>query len=143
MTSLTYTEQVAMATETCCECSVRFAMPQSLQDRLRNSHKYFYCPNGHPQYYGGESDKDRAQRLAGQLDQERTRLQQERQRVADYANQLAISQRTRKAVSTRLRKVKERVSNGVCPCCNRTFQSLARHMSTKHPEFVTEGSAEV
>jgi DNA repair exonuclease SbcCD ATPase subunit len=37
-----------------------------------------------------------------------------------------------KGVTTR---IKNRASNGVCPCCNRTFQNLARHMHTKHPDF--------
>jgi hypothetical protein len=23
----------------------------------------------------------------------------------------------------------------VCPCCNRTFQALARHMNSKHPTY--------
>lgn len=41
----------------------------------------------------------------------------------------------------RLRKaleIKKRVGNGVCPCCNRTFENLSRHMSCKHPEYKTE-----
>jgi hypothetical protein len=24
-----------------------------------------------------------------------------------------------------------------CPCCNRTFQQLARHMKAKHPEHAS------
>lgn len=28
------------------------------------------------------------------------------------------------------------VAAGVCPCCNRTFQQLARHMASKHPNVV-------
>lgn len=39
-----------------------------------------------------------------------------------------------KGVATRL---KNRAAHGVCPCCNRTFQQLARHMSAKHPDFKT------
>lgn len=30
------------------------------------------------------------------------------------------------------------VGAGVCPCCNRTFKNLARHMAGQHPGF-TEG----
>lgn len=34
-----------------------------------------------------------------------------------------------------------RVKNGVCPCCNRSFQNLKRHMNTKHPNWSeNEGS---
>lgn len=24
-----------------------------------------------------------------------------------------------------------------CPCCNRTFQNLQRHMTSKHPDYVS------
>jgi hypothetical protein len=26
----------------------------------------------------------------------------------------------------------------VCPCCQRSFQNLSRHMKTKHPEYPGE-----
>jgi hypothetical protein len=32
-------------------------------------------------------------------------------------------------------KLKKRASAGVCPCCNRTFSNMARHMAHQHPEF--------
>ena len=28
------------------------------------------------------------------------------------------------------------VSGGACPCCNRSFENLARHMATKHKDYV-------
>jgi hypothetical protein len=31
-----------------------------------------------------------------------------------------------------------RIGNGVCPCCNRSFTNLRRHMTTKHPEYPKE-----
>jgi hypothetical protein len=27
------------------------------------------------------------------------------------------------------------VKHGVCPCCKRTFENLARHMKGQHPTF--------
>ena len=33
----------------------------------------------------------------------------------------------------------KRVHNGVCPCCNRSFQNLQKHMKTKHPEIAGKG----
>jgi chemotaxis response regulator CheB len=44
--------------------------------------------------------------------------------------------REHSATRAQLTKTKKRVANGVCPCCNRTFKQLARHMKAKHPEFV-------
>ena len=61
-------------------------------------------------------------------------------RLASERDQLAASLRGTKANAARTRKelhsVKARVAHGVCPCCNRTFKQLARHMKTKHPDYV-------
>jgi len=46
-----------------------------------------------------------------------------------FANNRA---RAQKAAKTRL---KNRINNGVCPCCKRTFNQLAMHMKTKHPDY--------
>ncbi len=35
-----------------------------------------------------------------------------------------------------LTSLKNRIANGVCPCCNRTFVNLGRHIGTKHPQFM-------
>ena len=43
--------------------------------------------------------------------------------------------RAQKAAKTRL---KNRIAAGVCPCCNRSFVNLARHMNTKHPDYAKE-----
>jgi hypothetical protein len=127
----TFTAVDVFEVEHCCTCGVAFAMTANFQQGRLSSKGNFYCPAGHVQHYTGMSDKDRAQRLAGQLDMERTRRQQA-EKEADYAT------RSRKAVSTRLRKVKQRVGNGVCPCCNRTFKQLAAHMSAQHPTYADE-----
>jgi len=115
----------------CCNCGMPFAMTKDFQRRRRDDKTTFYCPAGHPQHYTGESAADRAQRLAGQLDIERTRRQQAEHKL-DYAR------RSQKATSTRLKKVKQRVGHGVCPCCNRTFQQLAKHMAAQHPTYSQE-----
>lgn len=38
------------------------------------------------------------------------------------------------AEKARVERKLKRVGRGVCPCCNRTFPNLARHMATKHPK---------
>jgi hypothetical protein len=37
-------------------------------------------------------------------------------------------------------KIKNRVGHGVCPCCTRSFQNLARHMASEHPTFAAEAA---
>lgn len=131
----TFTAVDTFEIEHCYKCGMAFAMTTEFQRRRRNDHKMFYCPSGHPQHYTGMSDSDRAQKLAGQLDIERSRLESERRMRASVERQLDYQKRARKSVSTRLQKVKVRVGHGVCPCCNRTFRSLADHMATKHPTY--------
>ena len=115
----------------CSECGASFCLADDFIKRRRSDRKTFFCPNGHSQWYPGETDSTKAQRLAGELDMERTR-RRETEKQLDYAR------RTQKATSTRLKKVNQRVAHGVCPCCTRSFQNLARHMETKHPAFGKE-----
>jgi transcription elongation factor Elf1 len=133
MTTIYKTESFELVN--CAKCGVAFCVTNDFASRRRSERDSFYCPSGHSQWFPGESDKDRAQKLAGQLDQERTRLQQERRSRLQTEQALDYARRTRKAVSTRLRKVKTRVGHGICPCCNRTFEQLARHMAVKHPLY--------
>ena len=32
-------------------------------------------------------------------------------------------------------RIKNRVAKGVCPCCNRTFMNLQKHMAGQHPDY--------
>lgn len=120
----------------CCEvrCGVAFALNDDFVKHRKRDRKSWYCPNGHSQWFPGETAEDKAQRLAGQLDIERTRRAQA-EKAADYAL------RARKAVSTRLRKVKRRVGHGVCLCCNRTFKQLAAHMAAQHPTYAASAES--
>lgn len=112
----------------CPECGTRFGMSQAFFDARKEDKKTWYCPNGHARVFVGESRDDKIQRLTGALDRERTK-------VEAYRKDLDYAKRATKAQGTRLRKLKERVKHGVCPCCQRTFQNLARHMNRQHPGF--------
>ncbi|MGD0077066.1 MAG: hypothetical protein ABSB91_00410 [Sedimentisphaerales bacterium] len=57
-----------MAQETCIECGIVFAMPDVLHAEFRRSHKSFFCPNGHRQYYPGKSDLEIANERIAQLE---------------------------------------------------------------------------
>lgn len=119
----------AMHHEECCECGVAFAFPSTLYEKLakRKPGTAFYCPNGHAQHYLGESwetklrrEKQRREQMAAQVQDAENRADRERRSAAAY-----------KGAATRL---KNRARAGVCPCCNRTFKDLARHMKSQHPD---------
>lgn len=112
-------------TPMCCgECGVWFGMDEVIRQRRLEDGKTWYCPNGHPRaFMDSELSKERkrAGRLAAQLDQERAAREAE--------------ERSHSATKGKLTKTRNRLSGGVCPCCNRTFVKLGQHMKTKHPEF--------
>lgn len=121
----------------CIKCGVRFGVPIGFTANRRKDKGSFYCPNGHSMAYT-ESEEDRLRRERDKLKQNEawyeSRLKEER----DSREQ---AERRVSAARGQITKLKKRASNGVCPCCNRTFSDLARHMHSKHPGFVTEPDA--
>lgn len=117
----TYTGTLVIRT---CWCGIRHAMPSGLDDHVDNGGSAF-CPLGHEYVRNvrteAQIERDKNARLEAQLDQVRAR-----------AAHLEASRRAHKGANTRLRR---RVAAGVCPCCNRTFQNLARHVASQHPDF--------
>lgn len=44
-------------------CHCVFALPDSVNDRLRDSKERFYCPFGHGQSYGGDTEVERLKKV--------------------------------------------------------------------------------
>ena len=115
----------------CCECGVEVALPDNFEEHRRRDHRRWYCPNGHPQHFRGESD---VERLMKQVEAETKKRQwaEQAQKRAEEAEAAALRKAT--AAKKKLKAQTKRVANGVCPCCQRSFTNLRRHMATKHPE---------
>ena len=123
----TITHEVIMIIEECANCRMLFGITRDFKDSLLTKGGSFYCPQGHGLNYGkSENDK-----LKSWLEQERNNTQWWKEEAESKARSLSAT----KGVLTRTKK---RLSGGACPCCNRQFVNLARHMNTKHPEYVTE-----
>lgn len=118
----------------CCKCKTNFSLPESLYTAARNSEKItFYCPYGHPQVFReGESEANKMRRRAELAEQEIERQRQEAEHQRERAEGLERSVSAHKGQVT---KLKNRAKAGVCSCCNRTFENLARHMKSKHPNM--------
>lgn len=120
------TEFLNFEMEICCNCAVPFMMPVYLIKQCRaDSSKWFCCPNGHSQHYS----KSESTRLREQLESEKLKHQKEKD---ELTNKMLDAISERQKADAKLK----RVHNGVCPCCNRTFTNLARHMKTKHPKEI-------
>lgn len=131
MSNHTITESLLLKTETCACCGVVFAMPAILMEKLRESGARFYCPSGHYLTYGpSEADKLRAE-----LEAKKRELTASRCETIAANDRRAAAERMRDTALKDLTRHKRRTKAGVCPCCKRSFQALARHIAAKHPEF--------
>jgi DNA-binding XRE family transcriptional regulator len=117
-----YVDSIAMSTIHCCTCGVVFGMSEDFIKRRREDHKTFYCPAGHGQNYTGLSE---ATKLRTELERKEQMLE------AEHARTMKM-ERERNEIQRAHTKMRQRIVNGVCPCCNRTFQNLLRHMQTEH-----------
>ena len=117
-----YASQIEMGTVVCCNCGMTFGMPADYQKQRHEDRKNFFCPSGHQQHYTGPNEETR---LKAELERQKQYLE------AEQARTLRVT-RERDTVARAHTKMRTRVMNGVCPCCNRTFQNLLRHMQTEH-----------
>jgi hypothetical protein len=107
-----------------CWCGIRHAIPAELRGHQLRQYEngqtpvIIYCPLGHPYVPAGEPEVERLRRIA--------KLQGEARAQAE------ASARAYKGAATRARK---RSAVATCPCCNRSFVQLRRHLATKHPDY--------
>lgn len=123
---MSYNFTLQMTTITCCRkgCGLTFAVSGTWVERRQEDHSFWYCPNGHNQHFPGESDKERYKRLY-EREQERARIERVE---ALHQKRCAVSARGQ------VTRVKNRIKNGVCPFCRRTFQNVKRHIQGQHPK---------
>ena len=134
--SVTQTFTDTLVVLECGECGATFGMTAAFQRDRQNDHRTFYCVNGHPRHYPGQSAQEKAEAEAERQRQRADRLWRDalaRAEERDHARRQAAASR---GVVTRM---KRRIGKGVCPCCNRTFADLGRHMAGQHPEFADGG----
>lgn len=127
---------VALKVLQCGTCGVAHAIPQVMYDAMYREGGFWYCPSGHLRGWEEGAEKTKIKRLETELEAERQRKAAALARANDAQAANKELSKQLKGAKTRLKNVKARVGNGVCPCCNRTFVNLQRHMHNKHPEYV-------
>jgi NMD protein affecting ribosome stability and mRNA decay len=122
MSTLTFQQQ--LETTSCADCGIAFAVPDWFDRERRNTHRTFWCPNGHSLSYEGKNEAER----------ERERRIRAEARAARAEDQAETAERRRRAEKGAKTRVLNRVKNGVCPFCHRSFEDLQRHMDSKHTD---------
>ena len=114
-------------------CGHLMALPRTTTAQLRRSHDTFFCPIcADERHFPGKSDLE--------VEREKTARAERLQKYAEEGR--ASARRATRAADHRARSYKGHLTRqrkrsvaGTCPCCNRTFQQLARHMKSKHPKY--------
>lgn len=112
-------------TEQCLTCGVVYTVPVAMMQQQRRYGEYHYCPSGHQQGWAKGDPEFETVRF------ERDRLKQQ---LAQKDDEIRSEQAKHATAVREIARIKKRANAGLCPCCNRTFQDVVRHMKQKHPE---------
>ena len=113
-------------------CGGTYAVSESVRAACQERGGEWHCPYCQGRVSYSETTNDRLRKqlevayrqkaaLNGQLSRAREATEHEMRRANGYKGHLT--------------RAKKRAANGVCPCCNRSFSNLARHMKCKHPDY--------
>ena len=122
---------VELTTILCGECGGTYAIMESVRANAQKHRQSWTCPYCEVSWgfeYLKQKDRnevERAKLLQAQAEESARRAWNEAKHQANVA----------RAHKGHLTRVKNRVSKGVCPCCKRTFENLARHIANKHPDY--------
>jgi hypothetical protein len=113
----------------CGTCAVWHTIPEVMYNTFRAEGGFWTCPNGHQR--GWDKGTDAIERE--NVRRERDRLKQDAARLAD---EVTAQQRRADEAEKKVLQIKRRAAAGVCPCCNRTFLNIQRHMKSKHANVI-------
>ena len=123
----TITIKTELVTETCISCGIQFAVPPEYVRHLRETHRTFYCPNGHNMYYPAQTEEERLRKQLLRADREIGDLREAKYQAEKQLNG-ALGQIT---------KLKKRANAGLCPYCRRHFANVERHIHNQHKDKVS------
>lgn len=110
----------------CLTCGCVIVASERVLNQMREVGGFYHCQNGHKQGWTlGGSEIERLRRERDRLKQDAARKEDEI--LAAVANQMKAERA--------LTRHKKRAAAGLCPCCNRTFTNMTRHMQTEHPDY--------
>jgi hypothetical protein len=131
MANLTLEHTGTLVIHECPACFVLHAIPKRMERERMEDGGSIFCPNGHKWHFTTSEVAKLRKQLA---DAEQTRKWLDG-RLTHEQDQRRAAERSASAYKGQTTRLKNRAAAGVCPCCNRSFVQLRRHMETKHPDF--------
>lgn len=120
----TITVKTELVTETCIACGIQFAVSPDYVRGLRETHRTFYCPNGHNMYYPAETGEERLRKALNEANSKMADLERAKFEVEKQLN----------GALDKITKMKKRANAGLCPYCRRHFTNVERHIQSKHQD---------
>lgn len=117
----------------CITCGILYTVPERMWNEQRKFGGYHHCPNGHRQGWSKtESENAKIRRERDRLTQQ---LAERDDAIAREQSRRKIAERSSAAYKGQVTKLRKRAKAGMCPCCNRHFNNVDRHMKSQHPDF--------
>ena len=108
----------------CPNCGSFVALTKEQWRRRREGRENgYWCPNGH-KYGWWETEEDRQRK--------RAEVAESKVAALNNHNDNLLTELGRK--TKEIKNIHKRTKAGVCTFCHRTFQNVARHMTSKHSE---------
>jgi len=121
-----YTVETTYHQFACNDCGGVTGIPHALSEAwMRTSGKLIHCAHCGHKWHCGKTEVDKAK--------ERAEFWEKRAR--DEESRRAQAERQRAAARGQVTKIRKRIGRGACPCCNRFFANVSRHMAAKHPDY--------
>lgn len=131
MTEMVIVNGCNMVITACPVCKTYHGFERHIYEtaKQRAEKQLIWCPNGHSWVYNSQKTMN---------EHERTRLERDRlkQQLAQKDDEIAAAERRAAAAKGQVTRLKKRATAGLCPCCNRHFDNLQRHMASKHKDEV-------
>jgi len=136
---MSYTYETLVEVQ-CYKCGIRFGLIQSYYDLRKRDKKEWYCPNGHTQYFIGETAEQRLRRelRAEEAKHRKTKqtLKTQQTRTANYREDNDAKDRQMISLRGTITMLRRYMKDGKCPCCHKTVDDLPGHLKEKHPHFM-------
>lgn len=100
---------VGMAQEECIKCGMVYWVPNGWQEQRKQKHDTFYCPNGHTQFYTGQTE---AEKLRAELDREKRCCESKSAALANRDEQMEHMERQIRGYKGALVKARKAAQQG-------------------------------
>jgi len=131
-----YGTTATLTTIVCGECGGIYAITARYRAEKQEAGGTWNCPYCRSGWgYANNNENARLKARISNLEGSRSFWVDQ---AKDHEDRADTEARRARAYKGHLGRTRKRIGSGTCPCCNRHFQNLGRHMKGQHPEYGKE-----